>query len=496
MHNRNETMLIDFYEFTMANGYFEHGFKNQTVVFDLFFRSLPDQGGYAVMAGLQSVIDYIENLSFTEEDIAYLRNRDIFDERFLDYLKTFRFTGDMYAMPEGTVIFPNEPLITVKAPIIEAQLIETFLLLSVNHQSLIATKASRLKFAAGNKTVIEMGARRAHGASSANLGARAAYIGGIDATSNTYADRHLQIPAAGTMAHSWIQLFDSEKAAFEAYAKSYPKQCTFLVDTYDTLKSGVPNAIEVIKDILIPQGVEHYAIRIDSGDLTYLAKRARAMLDEAGLKSCKIVASNALDERLIKALINQGAPIDTFGVGERLITAKSDPVFGGVYKLVATEKDGFIVPKIKISDNPKKITTPHFKQVMRIYEKASSKACADLLMVHDESIDTSKPLTIFNPEHTWQKTTFTDYTVKPLLKPVYQAGKCVYDSPSIAEIRDYAKQELQSLWDEMKRFDYPHQYFVDLSKKLWHVKMDLIAEHKNGVASSGPPNMASMRHDE
>ena len=337
MHKVNETMLIDFYEFTMANGYFEHGFHDRVVVFDLFFRSLPDHGGYAMMAGLKSIIDYIENLTFSKEDIAYLKNRGIFDERFLQYLETFRFSGDMYAMPEGTIIFPNEPLITVRAPVIEAQLIETYLLLSVNHQSLIATKASRIKDAAGARTVIEMGARRAHGASSANLGSRAAYIGGIDATSNTYADRHMQVPAAGTMAHSWIQLFDSELEAFKAYAKSYPKQCTFLVDTYDTLKSGVPNAIEVIKSVLLPQGVDHYAIRIDSGDLTYLAKRARTMLDAVGLKDCKIVASNALDERLIKDLINQGAPIDIFGVGERLITAKSDPVFGGVYKLVAIE---------------------------------------------------------------------------------------------------------------------------------------------------------------
>ena len=479
----NESMLIDFYEFTMANGYFEHGFKDRIVYFDLFFRTIPSRGGYAIMAGLQSVIDYIENLSFDAEDIEYLRQRNLFNDAFLDFLKDFRFTGDVYAVEEGTVIFPGEPIVTVRATAIEAQLIETFLLVAINHQSLIATKASRLKHAAGDRLLIEMGARRAHGVSSANLGARAAYIGGADFTSNTYADRHLKVPAAGTMAHSWIQLFDSELEAFRAYAKTYPSSTTFLVDTYDTLKSGVPNAIKVINEDLKPKGIERYAIRIDSGDLTYLAKRAREKLDEAGLPDCKIVASNALDEHLIKALIDQGAPIDIFGVGERLITAKSDPVFGGVYKLVAMEEDGQIVPKIKISDNPAKITTPHFKKLIRIYDKKTGKAQADLLTVHDETIDTDKPLTIFNPEHTWQTTTYDEYTIKNLLVPIFKQGKRVYKTKSVEAVRRYCKAQLDSLWPEMKRFEHPHKYYVDLSKKLWDIKMDLINTHRSRLAT-------------
>ena len=482
MNKINESMLIDFYEFTMANGYFEHGYKDQVVYFDLFFRTIPNKGGYAIMAGLESVIEYIENLTFTEEDIAYLRKRNMFSEGFLNYLKNFSFEGDIYALKEGTVIFPNEPILTVKATMIEAQLIETYLLVAINHQSLIATKASRLKLAAGNRLIIEMGARRAHGVSSANLGARAAYIGGADLTSNTYADRHLEIPASGTMAHSWIQLFDSEIEAFRAYAKTYPNHTTFLVDTYDTLKSGVPNAIKVIKEVLAPKGITTYAIRIDSGDLTYLSKQARQMLDDAGLKNCKIVASNALDEYLIKTIIDQQAPIDIFGVGERLITAKSDPVFGGVYKMTAIERDGEIIPKIKISDNPAKITTPHFKKLYRIYDKKTGKAQADLLTVHDETIDTTKPLTIFNPEHTWQTTTYDNYTIENLLIPIFKQGKRVYKKPKIEEIRAYCKTQVEHLWDEMKRFEFPHRYYVDLSQKLWDIKMNLINTNRSKLA--------------
>ncbi len=481
MKKHNESMLIDFYEFTMANGYFDHGYKDQIVYFDLFFRTIPNRGGYAIMAGLESVIDYIENLAFTEEDIDYLRQRDMFSDEFLTYLSTFTFTGDLYAVKEGTIIFPNEPILTVRATAIEAQLIETYLLLAINHQSLIATKASRLKHAAGDRLLIEMGARRAHGVSSANLGARAAYIGGADLTSNTYADRHLKVPANGTMAHSWIQLFDSEIDAFRAYAKTYPTQTTFLVDTYDTLKSGVPNAIKVIKEDLVPKGINKYAIRIDSGDLTYLSKCARRLLDEAGLPECKIVASNALDEYLIKTIIDQGAPIDIFGVGERLITAKSDPVFGGVYKLVAMEENKRIMPKIKISDNPAKITTPHFKKLYRIYDKTTGNAHADLLTVHTETIDESKPLTIFNPEHTWQTTTYTDYTLKSLLIPIFKDGKRVYDVPTINEVRAHCQNELSHLWDEMKRFEHPHKYYVDLSKKLYDSKMRLIKKHHDAI---------------
>lgn len=478
MNKINETMLIDFYEFTMANGYFNHGYKDQIVYFDLFFRKIPNNAGYAIMAGLESVVEYIENLSFSEEDITYLRNRKLFSEDFLNYLKNFEFTGDVFAIEEGSVIFPNEPLLTVRAPIIEAQLIETYLLVAINHQSLIATKASRLKFAAKDRLIIEMGARRAHGVSSANLGARAAYIGGADLTSNTYADRHLLIPASGTMAHSWIQLFDTEYDAFKAYAESYPNNSTFLLDTYDTLKSGVPNAIKVIKEVLLPKGVKTCAVRIDSGDLTYLSKQTRKMLDEAGLHFCKIIASNALDEYLIKALIEQGAPIDVFGVGERLITSKSDPVFGGVYKLAALEINAEIIPKIKLSDNPNKITTPHFKKIYRIYENDTGKAAADLMTVHDEVIDTSKPLTIFDPEYTWQTQTFTDYKLKQLLIPIFKKGKRVYTLPTVEQIRKHCQKELDSLWPELRRFEFPHQYYVDLSQKLWDIKMNLISQNK------------------
>ncbi len=476
MDKPTESMLIDFYEFTMAHGYFDSPDRDRIVYFDLFFRSVPNEGGYAIMAGLESIVEYIENLRFTEKDIEYLRQRGMFKEGFLEYLRNFRFQGDLYAVPEGTVIFPNEPILTVRATAVEAQLLETFLLMAINHQSLIATKASRIKQAAGDRIVIEMGARRAHGASSANLGARAAYIGGADKTSNTLSERLYDIPASGTMAHSWIQMFDSEYEAFKRYAELYPTMTTFLVDTYDTLRSGVPNAIRVIKEVLKPRGVTSYAIRIDSGDLTYLAKESRKMLDEAGLPECKIVASNALDEYLIRALLSQTAPIDVFGVGERLITAKSDPVFGGVYKLTAIEENGEIVPKIKISDNPDKITTPHFKKLYRIYDK-SGHACADLLTLHDETIDENEPLTLFDPTHTWKRQTFHEYTVKNLLRPIYQDGKLVYDLPDIETIRQHCKQEMESLWEEVKRFDYPHLYYVDLSEKLWDLKHELIKQH-------------------
>ncbi|TVP93855.1 MAG: nicotinate phosphoribosyltransferase [Acholeplasmatales bacterium] len=481
MNKVNESMLIDFYEFTMANGYFESGFKDTIVYFDLFFRSIPNQGGYAVMAGLESVIHYIDNLSFTAADITYLRNRKLFSDAFLQFLETFRFKGDVYAVKEGTVIFPNEPILTVRATAIEAQLLETYLLLAFNHQSLIATKASRIKFAAKDRLIIEMGARRAHGVSSANYGARAAYIGGADLTSNTYADTHLNIPASGTMAHSWVQLFDNELEAFRAYAKTYPENTTFLLDTYDTLRSGLPHAIQVIKEELLPRGVKSFAVRIDSGDLTYLAKKIRAELDNEGLHQCKIIASNALDEYLIKALLDQGAPIDVFGVGERLITAKSDPVFGGVYKLVAVEKNGTIEPKIKLSDNPNKLTTPHFKKLYRVYDP-SGHACADLITLHDEVIDESKPLTLFDPDHTWRRTTYVDYTLRTLLEPIYLRGKRVYDLPDVKAVKAYCQKELETLWDEMRRFEFPHQYYVDLSESLWKIKMKLIKAHHHDQA--------------
>lgn len=478
MMRENETMLVDFYEFTMANGYFNSPFKDKIVYFDLFFRSLPDKGGYAIFAGLESIVEFIENLSFSENDLKYLKNRDLFTDDFIEYLRDFKFTGDLYSVKEGTVIFPNEPVLTVRANIVEAQLLETFILLVFNHQSLIATKASRIKHAADGRIVLEMGARRAHGVSSANTGSRAAYIAGVDATSNTLADRLYGVPAAGTMAHSWVQLFENEVEAFRHYAKIYPKNATLLVDTYNTLKSGVPNAIKVIKEDLVPKGISTFAIRIDSGDLTYLSKQARKMLDEAGLETCKIVVSNALDENLIKALLDQGAPIDIFGVGERLITAKSDPVFGGVYKLVAIEDNGVVVPKIKISDNPAKITTPHYKKLYRIYDKESGKAKADLISVYDEEYDESNPLTIFDPEHTWKTQTFTNYTIREMKEVIFKNGQRVYELPKLKDIRAYTKEELSHLWVEMLRFEHPHKYYVDLSEKLWTIKLNLIKEMK------------------
>ena len=473
----NESILIDFYEFTMAYGYFKHGFKEQNATFDLFFRKLPDSGGYAIFAGLESIINYVENFTFSDEDIEYFKKRNLFDNAFLQYLKNFKFTGDIYAFPEGSVIFPNEPIFTIKAPIIEAQLFETFILQAFNHQSLIATKSSRLKEAAQGRAVIEMGARRAHGSSSANLGARAAYIGGIDATSNTMADRLYEVPAAGTMAHSWVQSFESEYEAFKAYATEFPNQSTFLIDTYNTLKSGLPSAIKVIKDILIPQGAKNFAVRIDSGDLSYLTRKVREILDSEGLIECKIIVSNALDEYLIDTLINQGAPIDAFGVGERLITAKSDPVFGGVYKLTSIEQDGKLEPKLKVSENIEKITTPGFKQVYRIYQE--SIAQADLITFHEETLDTSHPLTIFDPIQPWLSKTFDTFEVEPMLKPIFKKGQLVYKKPSIQSIRSFKLKNLNQFWPEIKRFYFPHQYHVDLSETLWNKKQELIKLNQN-----------------
>ncbi len=474
MANLNNTLLCDFYELTMANGYFELGKRDEIAYFDVFFRKVPDAGGFAIAAGLEQVIEYIENLKFTDEDIDFLRSKGIFSEGFLEYLKGFRFTGDIYAVPEGTPIFPGEPILTVKAPSIEAQFIETFLLLCLNHQSLIATKANRVVRAADGRPVAEFGSRRAQGADGAILGARAAYIGGCSATACTISDRDYAIPATGTMAHSWVQMFDTEYEAFESYCRMYPNNATLLVDTYDVLKSGVPNAIKAFKTVLAPLGITKCGIRLDSGDITYLSKKARKMLDEAGLTDCKIVVSNSLDENIIRDIILQGAKIDSFGVGERLITAKSNPVFGGVYKLVAKEEGGKVVPKIKISENPEKITNPHFKKVYRIYDKENNKAIADLLCVYDEVLDEAKPLELFDPIETWKKKTVTDYTARELHIPVFKDGKCVYKSPHISEIRDYCMAEVNTLWDEVKRFENPHRYYVDLSQKLWDIKRDLL----------------------
>lgn len=468
-------MLCDYYELTMANGYFKAGMADGITYFDMFFRDVPDGGGFAICAGLEQFIDYIKNLHFTDEDIEYLRSKNVFDEDFLESLKDFRFTGDIYAVPEGTPIFPGEPIVTVRAPAAEAQFIETFMLLSINHQSLIATKANRIVRAAKGRAVAEFGSRRAQGADGAYLGARAAYIGGCSATACTITDRDFGVPATGTMAHSWVQMFDSEYEAFKTYCEIYPTNATLLVDTYNTLKSGVPNAIKVFKEVLLPKGITKCAIRLDSGDIAYISKKARKMLDDAGLTECKIVASNSLDEDIILALIRQGAAIDSFGVGERMITSKSTPVFGGVYKLCARENaDGTIVPKIKISENAAKITNPHYKKVYRLFDKENGKAIADYITVHDEVIDETKPLELFDPDHTWKRKVVTDYTVRELQVPIFKDGKCVYESPTTEEIRSYCKAEVDSLWDEVKRFENPHNYYVDLSQKLWDIKHDLL----------------------
>ena len=477
MEQSNYTLLCDFYELTMGNAYFENGMGDRRVYFDLFFRNVPDGGGFAIAAGLEQVVQYIKNLHFSESDIAFLRKKKIFSEAFLSSLRDFRFTGDLYAVPEGTPVFPHEPILTVCAPAIEAQLIETFLLLSINHQSLIATKANRIVRAAKGRPVSEFGSRRAQGADGAVLGARAAYIAGCAGTACTLTDRVYGVPAGGTMAHSWVQMFDSELDAFRTYCKIYPHNATLLVDTYHVLKSGVPNAIRAFQEILLPQGIEECAIRIDSGDITYLSKKARKMLDEAGLTKCKIVASNSLDEHIIETLLEQGAQIDSFGVGERLITSKSEPVFGGVYKLCAVEDEqGRIIPKIKISENTTKITTPHFKKVYRLYEKESGKAIADQLCVYDETLDETKPLELFDPEATWKRKLVTDFTARELLVPVFRSGECVYDLPDIETIRNYCAEQIDLLWDEVKRFENPHTYYVDLSQKLWDIKDRLLKE--------------------
>lgn len=475
MTERNLSMLCDFYELTMSNGYFRSGMHNRITIFDVFYRSVPDAAGFAIAAGLEQVIEYIKDLHFTEDDIEYLRNKGGFDEEFLQHLRNFRFTGDIYAVPEGTPIFPNEPIMTVRAPAIEAQLIETYVLLAINHQSLIATKANRIVRASQGRTVLEFGSRRAQGADGAVIGARAAYIGGCKGTACVLTDRMYGVPAGGTMAHSWVQMFGDEYTAFKTYCELYPNNATLLVDTYNTLKSGVPTAIRVFKEL----GIENGGIRLDSGDISYLSKKARKMLDDAGLVNCKIVASNSLDEYLIRDLMMQGAEIDVFGVGERLITSKSAPVFGGVYKLVAVEDtDGTVVPRIKVSENTAKITNPHFKRLYRLYDKDSGKALADELCLRDEVIDESQPHTIFDPNATWKTKTLENFYAKDLQVPVFLGGECVYQSPSIQEIQQYCTAQLETLWDEVKRFENPHTYYVDLSQKLWDVKQQLLKDAK------------------
>ncbi len=465
-------LVADFYEFTMSNGYFTKN-KNDIAYFDVFFRKVPDKGGYAIVAGLEQIIEFVKDLSFDEEDISYLRNQHLFSEEYLKYLENFKFTGDIWAIPEGTVVFPNEPLITVRAPVVEAQLLETVLLLILNHQSLIATKTSRIVRAAQGRPVMEFGARRAHGISAAIYGARAAIIGGACGTSCSASSEKFQVPASGTMAHSWIQSFDNEYEAFKTYAELYPHNCTFLIDTYHTMKSGLPNAIKVFDEVLKPQGIRPVAVRLDSGDLAYLSKEIRKVLDESGYPDCKICVTNSLDEYLITSLLEQEAQVDLFGVGENLITAKSDPVFGGVYKLVAIEKEGKIIPKIKISENTEKITNPSFKKTYRFYNKDTNYALADVIMLQNEEKPEGE-YTIFDPNNTWKKKKLKDYYVKELQKPIFKNGKLVYNLPKLEEVATYAKQQLDTIWEEVKRLNNPQKYYVDLSPKLYNLKTKLL----------------------
>jgi len=472
----NLTMLTDFYELTMANGYFESNLIDKIVYFDMFFRKIPDNGGFVIVAGLKQVIEYIQNLRFTKDDIEYLRSKKIFSEKFLEYLKTLKFNCDVWAIPEGTPVFPNEPLLTIRGPIIEAQFIETMMLLTINHQSLIATKANRITRAADGRMVLEFGSRRAQGYDGAIYGSRAAYIGGCTATANTLADRMFNIPASGTMAHSWIQSFDTELEAFRAYANVYPQNCTLLIDTYNTLKSGIPNAIKVFNEIIVPKGFRPRGVRIDSGDIAYLSKEIRKILDEAGFNDCKIIASNSLDEFIIKDLLIQDAQIDIFGVGERLITAKSDPVFGGVYKLVAVENSGEIVPRIKLSENVEKVTNPGFKRIFRLFDNDTNKALVDIIALNNEIIN-EKIYKTFDQEHTWKKKDIENFYIKELQVPIFSNGKLIYNSPTEKEIRDYCKEQVNTLWEEMLRFENPHKYYVNLSLELWEMKNNLLNEH-------------------
>ena len=474
----NLTMLCDFYELTMGNGYFAEGMGERISYFDIFYREVPDGGGYAVMAGLEQIVDYIRNLHFADEDIEYLRGRGMFSEDFLAYLRDFRFTGDVWAVPEGTVIFPGEPVITVRAPAIQAQLLETYMLLEFNHQSLIATKASRVCRAADGRAVLEFGSRRAQGIAGAVTGARAAYIGGCAGTACTVSDQIYGVPAAGTMAHSWVQMFDSEYDAFVSYCKTYPTNAVLLVDTFDTLRSGVPNAIRAFNEVLKPMGITKCGIRLDSGDMAYLTRKARAMLDEAGWPGCTITVSNSLDERLIVDLIRQGACIDSFGVGERLITSKSSPVFGGVYKLCAVEDNaGAIIPKIKVSENVGKITNPGFKKVYRFYNRTTGMAEADYICLRDETVDDSKPLEICDPHDRWKRKLMTNFEAVELQKPIFLGGELVYELPTLKQIKTNCAYQISALWPEVKRFDNPHRYYVDLSQKLMELKDKMLLEH-------------------
>lgn len=477
--NLNMAMLCDFYELTMGNGYFENGMKDRITYFDIFYRQNPDKGGFSIAAGLEQAIEYIKNLHFDDGDIEYLRGRNLFSEGFLEYLRSFKFTGDVWAVPEGTPIFPREPIMTVRAPAIEAQLMETYLLLTLNHQSLIATKANRVWRAAEGRVVLEFGSRRAQGADGAIDGARAAFIGGCAGTACTVSDETYGVPAGGTMAHSWVQMFDTEYDAFKTYCETYPTNATLLVDTYNALKSGVPNAIKVFNEVLKPMGITKCGIRFDSGDMAYLTQKARVMLDEAGWTDCKITVSNSLDERLITELLLQGAKIDSFGVGERLITAKSDPVFGGVYKLCAVEdEDGNIIPKIKISENVGKITNPGFKKVYRLYNRDSGMAEADYICLNHETVDDTKPLEICDPEAKWKSKVMENFRAEELLVPIFKNGELVYNCPSLQEIKRECAYKVSTLWAEVKRFDNPHNYYVDLSPELMELKDKMLMDRR------------------
>ncbi len=477
MDKRNLTMLMDLYELTMANGIFNSELRDTETYFDMFFRRIPDNGGFAIMAGLEQLIEYFNNLHFDEDDISYLRGLNLFSDEFIDYLKDFKFSCDVWAVPEGTVIFPREPIVTVKGPAMQAFMVETMVLLTINHQSLIATKANRIVRAADGRPVMEFGARRAQGADAAYYGARAAIIGGCTGTSDVKTAKDFDVAASGTMAHSWVQLFDDEYTAFKTYAEKYPDSCLLLVDTYNVIKSGIPNAIKVFDEVLKPLGKRPKGIRIDSGDITYISKKARKMLDAAGYEDCKICVSNSLDEHLIRDMIYQGAKVDSYGVGERLITASSEAVFGGVYKLAAVEKNGEITPKIKISENAGKITLPGVKIPWRLYDNQTGKAIADVIALGDEKIDDSKPYEIFDPEHTWKRKTVTDFTAKKLQVKVMDRGTQVYNSPNVKEISEYRKDQVDSLWDEVTRFENPHTYYVDLSQKLWDLRFELLNKH-------------------
>lgn len=475
-NERNISMVMDMYELTMANGYFNKEFQDTIVAFDVFYRKNPDNAGFAIFAGLEQIVEYIQNLHFSEEDVEYLRARNLFTEDFLSYLLQFKFKGDIYAMPEGTIMYPNEPIITVVAPLIDAQLIETAILLEVNHQSLIATKTNRIVRAANGKPVSDFGARRAHNVDAAVYGARAAYIGGAAGTATVLAGEMFNIPISGTMAHSWVMTFDNEYEAFKSYAENYPDSTLLLVDTYDVLKSGVPNAIRVAKEILEPMGKRLKGIRLDSGDLAYLSKEARKQLDNAGLQDCIIVASNSLDEYTITSLNRQEAKIDSYGVGEKLITSATTPVFGAVYKLAAINKDGKFIPKIKISETIEKITNPGIKEIYRVYDK-DGKAVADYLTIKGEKIDTTHPVRYIDPVYYWKNRSFENCTFKPLQKQIFKDGELIYDLPALEDIKKYVRDQLDNeIWKEEQRFENSHPHYLDMSPAMFELKMSLLHE--------------------